>query len=334
MQKKVFVKRYYPLNISNFFRPEYFIIAAILLAIIIGYIWLADKYNIIDKPNERSSHTVPTIRGGGIIFPLAVLLFGIFNSFQLPYLIVSVLLTGVISFIDDLKNMPSLLRFAVHILAAILILYEANAFTLSLILVALAFIFVVGMINAFNFMDGINGITGFYAMAVVLPLLITETNRTIISLEIIFLIALMIFLFFNARVKARCFAGDVGSVTIAVTVCFLIAERVVSTYDFKYLAFVLLYLVDTGLTLIQRAIAREKVFQAHRKHLFQVLSNEMSYPHLRVALLYGVLQLIINFILTYTNIGVIGIVIVFAIFVTTYIVIKLFVLKKVNSRIV
>lgn len=320
------------MNITDIFKPEVFIIAIVLLVAIYIYIAIAEKYNIIDKPNERSSHSTPTIRGGGIIFPVAVLLYGIFNSFQLPYLIVSVLMTGIVSFIDDLRNVPSPIRFTIHILATLLVLYEANAYTLPIVVIILAFIFVVGMINAFNFMDGINGITGFYAIAVILPLLLSETNKSIIALEVIVLIALVIFLVFNARKQARCFAGDVGSVTIAVIVCFLIARRISFTNNYMYLAFVVLYLVDTGLTLIQRALAKEKVFQAHRKHLFQVLSNEMSYNHLLVALFYGILQLIINFTLISFEPGIVGTVATFAIFVILYIIIKFSILKKLRVR--
>lgn len=310
------------------FTIEYLYLAIILFAVMVVYFRLAVRWGIIDKPNERSSHVRPTIRGGGIIFPLTILLFLLLDSAQYPLFATAVLLTGLISFIDDIRNMPRSLRFGVHVVAAALILYEAGAMQLSVFMIALAFLFVVGMINAFNFMDGINGITGFYSLAILVPLLMTETDTTIIELESFMLVALLVFLFFNARKKAKCFAGDVGSITIAVIVCFLLVQRIVVTGDYKYLAFVALYLVDTGLTIIQRAKNGEKVLEAHRKHLFQVLSNEMKLPHLVVAIAYAVLQLAINMALIKTDMSVAGIVGLFALCIAIYIPVKVALLKK------
>ena len=310
------------------FTIEYLYLTIILFAVMVVYFRLAVRWGIIDKPNERSSHVRPTIRGGGIIFPLTILLFLLLDSAQYPLFATAVLLTGLISFIDDIRNMPRSLRFGVHVVAAALILYEAGAMQLSVVMIALAFLFVVGMINAFNFMDGINGITGFYSLAILVPLLMTETDATIIELESFVLVALLVFLFFNARKKAKCFAGDVGSVTIAVIVCFLLVQRIVVTGDYKYLAFVALYLVDTGLTIIQRAKNGEKVLEAHRKHLFQVLSNEMKLPHLLVAIAYAVLQLGINMALIETDMSVAGIVGLFALCIAIYIPVKVALLKK------
>lgn len=313
---------------TNILLLQYILIGIGLLIVILGYFKVADKYNIIDKPNERSSHVTPTIRGGGVIFPLAIVLLTFINGFHFPLLTIAVILTGVISFLDDIKDLPRWLRFGVHAVAAALILYEANVLTMSVVLMLLAFIFVVGMINAFNFMDGINGITGFYSMAVILPLMYTEVDAEIFRLEAVVLIALLVFLFFNARKKARCFAGDVGSVTIAVIICFLLVQRIIATNDFKYLAFLTLYLVDTGLTIIQRAIAKEKIFEAHRRHLFQVFSNEMKIPHLIVAVAYGIIQLLLNWLLINTYPGIFGLVLLFSVSIFLYILIKIRVLRK------
>ena len=144
----------------SLFTIEYLYLAIILFAVMVVYFRLAVRWGIIDKPNERSSHVRPTIRGGGIIFPLTILLFLLLDSAQYPLFATAVLLTGLISFIDDIRNMPRSIRFGVHVVAAALILYEAGAMQLSVVMIALAFLFVVGMINAFNFMDGINGIYG------------------------------------------------------------------------------------------------------------------------------------------------------------------------------
>lgn len=310
---------------------DYYILYAVLTVILIVsmliYFKLAVRYKIIDRPNERSSHVTPTIRGGGIIFPIAVGFFAFYSGFQYPYLITAVLLTGIISFVDDIRDLPRLIRFSVHILAAVLVLFQAGVFTLPIVLIVLAFILVVGMFNAYNFMDGINGITGFYSLAIVIPLMVTEEDSFNLQLQYFALIALLIFLFFNARKKARCFAGDVGSITIAVIMCFLVVQRIVDTDDYTYLGFFALYLVDTGLTIIQRATAGEKVLDAHRRHLFQVLSNENSWPHLAVALLYALIQFGINYFFINTNMGIPGLIVVFVTLIAIYILVKYIILK-------
>ncbi|MCB0697454.1 MAG: UDP-GlcNAc--UDP-phosphate GlcNAc-1-phosphate transferase [Chitinophagaceae bacterium] len=289
---------------------------------------MAVKYRIIDKPNDRSSHVKPTIRGGGIIFPLAILAFAFFNSFAYPYFILAVMLASGISFMDDIRDMPRGLRFGIHILAALLILYQAGITTVPIILGILAFIYVVGAVNAYNFMDGINGITGFYSLAILLPLMLTEQVDINTKLQTYVLMSLVIFLFFNARKKARCFAGDVGSVSIAVIICFMLVQRIITADDYIYIGFLALYLVDTGSTFIQRLASGEKVFEAHRKHLFQLLSNEMKIPHLFVAVLYAILQLGINYILISTEAGVPGLIILFVILIPVYIGVKVMLLKK------
>lgn len=318
---------------NPFFSAVYAYLAIILFAIMVVYFRVAKRFNIIDKPNERSSHIKPTIRGGGVIFPIAILLFSLLNSFQYPLFALAVLLVGIVSFIDDIVDLSRLLRFGVHILAAILLLYQAGVGVLPIVMTILAFIFVVGVMNAFNFMDGINGITGFYSLAVIIPLLLTETNEVNVELLSFMIVALLVFLFFNARKKAKCFAGDVGSVSIAVIICFLLVQRIVATDDYKYLAFLTLYLVDTGLTIIQRAKNGEKVLEAHRKHLFQVLSNEMKIPHLVVALLFALLQLGINMLLINADVSVAGIVILFAVAIAIYIPVKIRLLKVASAEV-
>ena len=117
------------------------IVIAIFIVILFVSMWLyfklATKYAIIDKPNERSSHVTPTIRGGGIIFPLTLLFFGLYSGFEYAYLISAVLALGVISFIDDIKDLPRTLRFGIHLLATILLLVGTNATSLPIVLILL-----------------------------------------------------------------------------------------------------------------------------------------------------------------------------------------------------
>lgn len=314
--------------------PIYIIalVAAVLVISMLGYFKIAIKYRIIDKPNERSSHITPTIRGGGILFPITLFFFGLYSGFEYTYLITAVLLLGIVSFLDDIKDLPRSLRFGIHLLATALLLVGTGATSLPIILVILAAFYVVGTLNAFNFMDGINGITGFYSLAVLLPLLITEQDVVTQQLLIFIILSVLVFLFFNARTKARCFAGDVGSLSIAAIICYLLVQRIVQTNDYTYLAFIAIYLVDTGCTIIQRLYGREKIFEAHRKHLFQILSNEIGINHLVVAVIYAVCQLGINMLITNYTIGIPGLVVLFLLLIVMYVVIKLSVLKQIKSK--
>lgn len=289
------------------------------------YIRLAEKRNIVDKPNERSSHSQPTIRGGGILFPVAWLMFSVYNGFAFPWFTAGLMLISAVSFWDDTGHVPAWLRLLVHIVALSLCFHELgvmNVFPWWGIL--LLFVICIGIVNAINFMDGINGITGLYSLAIIIPLIglwPVPNNDPYFSLSnpaIFIALAIVVFGVFNFRKKARCFAGDVGSVSIGFILLFfllmLFAEVWVPGSDhlyrleagdkpdlkLKFILFFAVYGVDSVLTIIHRLWLRESIFQPHRKHLYQFLSNEMKWPHLIVASLYAALQLLIClFVITY-----------------------------------
>jgi len=279
------------MDTSNFM---YLLVATILVLLELVYFAVAARFRIIDKPNERSSHTLPTIRGGGVIFIFAALLFSVWYGGAFPLLMLAVVLSGTVSFIDDIKSLPNWLRFLAHLCSGLLILGEVGLFGLPWMYLVAILVMVIGIINAYNFMDGINGITGFYSLAILLPLYLTEPDPNVKELQLFTMIGLVVFLFFNARTKARCFAGDVGSVSIAVLVIFFLATRINQSQNVNYIAFLLLYGVDTILTIIQRLYLRENIFKAHRRHLFQLYSNEYKTPHLIVSAAYGLVQFAVN----------------------------------------
>lgn len=174
----------------------------IMMIAALGYFKIADHYNIIDKPNERSSHHVPTIRGGGILFLLSTVLFFFWNDFSFPYLLTAMLVSGIVSFIDDMRPVNNLLKFAVHSLSVLLIFMECDLISgLSPLYLMAVAILAIGVINAYNFMDGINGITGLYSLAVIVPLFLTEGDEKIRSLEIFSIIGLLVFNFLNTGRK-------------------------------------------------------------------------------------------------------------------------------------
>lgn len=280
----------------------YFIL---FVALELIYFKIADRFNIIDKPNYRSSHTSITIRGGGIIFPLSILVYALFNDFQDIYFVVGLLAISTVSFLDDILTLNNKVRLSVHLTSVLLLFFQWDLFSLSWYWVLIALIFVIATINAYNFMDGINGITGGYSLLTVGTLYYINqniVNFTSNELLIIMGLALLVFNFFNFRIKAKCFAGDVGSVSIAFIIVFLIGQLILKTNNVSYIFLLLVYGTDTAFTVLFRKIRKENIFEAHRSHFYQYLSNQRSYSHLLVSFLYIVAQLLINVLLiTLTN---------------------------------
>lgn len=276
----------------------YVILFLVLLLLELLYFRVADRYNIIDKPNERSSHTRITLRGGGIIFYFGALLYFIVSGASYPFFMLGLTLITVISFIDDIGSVSRKLRLVVQFSAMLLMFYQwglFSSFPLWYLLVAL--ICCTGIINAYNFMDGVNGITGGYSFVTLLSLL--YINENIISFTdtgfiLIMILSVLVFNIFNFRTKAKCFAGDVGSVTIAFVILFLMGQLILKTGDLSYIILLAVYGVDSVLTIIHRLKLKENIFDAHRKHAYQILANELKWKHTLVSSLYMVVQLGIN----------------------------------------
>ena len=163
--------------------------------------------------------------------------------------------------------------------------------------VLIAWIVCVGIINAYNFMDGINGITGAYSLAVLLPLLYVNYKTPFIDMPFLIVtgLAILVFCFFNFRKKAKCFAGDVGAIGIAFILIFAVGKLMVVENDLTYIVFFTVYGVDTVLTICHRIILHEHLGEAHRKHAYQLMANELKMPHTLVSTIYTVMQLAISF---------------------------------------
>ena len=271
----------------------YLIILVLLFLVELFYFHIADKYNIIDKPNERSSHTRITLRGGGIIFYLGALAYFLTNQFEYPWFMLALTLVTVISFVDDIRSISQGLRLVFHFTAMGLMFYQWELFALSWWTVVVALIVCTGIINAYNFMDGINGITGGYSL-VVLGALAFINHRVVSFVEpgLIYtmLCAVLVFNFFNFRKRAKCFAGDVGSVSIAFIILFLIGKLIIDTEDFSWIVLLAVYGVDSVLTIVHRLMLHENIGLPHRKHLYQIMANELKIPHVVVSLIYMVVQ--------------------------------------------
>jgi UDP-N-acetylmuramyl pentapeptide phosphotransferase/UDP-N-acetylglucosamine-1-phosphate transferase len=230
------------------------------------------------------------------------------EGFTYPLFFVGLTLISLISFGDDVKPLPNKIRILVHFLAVILVFAQWELLQQPIWCLIPLLILVAGIINAFNFMDGINGMTGGYGLVVLSGLCyvnlfhIEFVDQNLIN---IVMISLLVFNFFNFRTKAKCFAGDVGSVSLAFIIVFLIGLLILKTANITWLMFLAVYGIDSVLTIIQRLYLHENIFRPHRKHLYQLLANEKKIPHIIVSTIYMIVQGIIIvgllFFMTYEN---------------------------------
>lgn len=281
------------------------IITALLLALELLYFRIADRFNIIDKPNERSSHSSIVLRGGGVIFSVAMVAWAVMMTVQgqwqvvsdyLPFLCGLLLVAGV-SFWDDVRSLPDSVRLVVQFGAMALMFWSMGIMHWNMWwIVVIALIVCVGATNVINFMDGINGITAGYALAVLVPLMLVNDGFIEQSYLIVAIIGVLVFCIFNFRPKgkAKCFAGDVGSISIAFIMLFAIGRLIVQTQDVTYLIFLLVYGIDGCLTICHRIMLHENLGEAHRKHAYQLMANELKIGHVKVSSLYMAMQLAVS----------------------------------------
>jgi len=267
------------------------------------YFKVADKFNIIDKPNQRSSHSEITLRGGGIIFWFSALLYFVQHFQNNYFFFTGITLVSLVSFWDDIQNLSNKIRISVHFISITLIFYDLGLFNLvPLWEVIIAYVLAIGLINAYNFMDGINGITGLYTLVVMGSLLYVNTKIQLFTDGNFIkyaMIASLVFLFFNYRKKAKCFAGDVGSIAIAFWIIYLMLKLILITNSVIWLLFLAIYGVDAICTILHRLYLKQNIFEAHRLHLYQVLSNEYKIQHRLVSLYYALAQIVISALVIY-----------------------------------
>ena len=276
----------------------YLLLFCLLIIAELIYFRIADRFNIIDKPNERSSHKSITLRGGGILRVRGISVDAAFDELEYLWFVTALSLGGIISFTEYIRSRRDVLLLVIQFSAMRLIVEQfvvMNCESCWINLIAL--IVCVGVSNAYNFMDGINGITGGYSLAVMIPLMFINARTPFIDPNFLYVVtlSLLVFCFFNFRKKAKCFAGDVGSLSIAFIIIFALGRLILQTGDFTYILFLALYGVDSVLTICHRIMLHENLGQAHRKHAYQLMANELRIPHVVVSSIYMVIQLAISF---------------------------------------
>ncbi|MDY2828911.1 MAG: glycosyltransferase family 4 protein [Sodaliphilus sp.] len=275
-----------------------FVFILLIIAEVI-YFHIASKCNIVDKPNKRSSHTTVVLRGGGIIFLICGWIWSALFGFHYLWFLAGLTLIAGISFIDDIHSLPDSVRLAAQFIAMAMAFYQLGILHWSTWwIVLIALIVYVGATNVINFMDGINGITAGYSLVVLLPLALINAVTPFVEQSLILstILASVVFCIFNFRPKgkAKCFAGDVGSIGIAYIMLFLLGNLIIKTADITWLVFLIVYGVDGCLTIVHRIMLHENLGKAHRKHAYQIMANELRIGHVKVSLLYMAMQLLIS----------------------------------------
>ena len=283
------------------------------------------RLGAVDKPNARSSHLKPVVRGGGMAMAGGAFLL-VFCGFPLPWGVTAVMLLaalgiGVVSFYDDIKSVGAAIRFGCHSVAAIAALMVLHFSGLGLVtglhslplpvvmlLWLLGFLWIVGYTNAFNFMDGINGlaagqaiVTGF-GMALLGGLALHGYDSAPALWSMAIGSAALGFLPHNFP-QARMFMGDVGSAPLGFCLAMLALWLALAAGIWLLIPLALLhanFVLDTGITLVRRILRGERWYDAHREHFYQrLIRSGKSHPFvtgLEMALQGVVLRLMVLYL--------------------------------------
>jgi UDP-N-acetylmuramyl pentapeptide phosphotransferase/UDP-N-acetylglucosamine-1-phosphate transferase len=286
---------------------------------------VALQRDMVDRPNERSSHTVPVPRVGGIpLFALSWLVMVVAYILLLSGgtigpgwggFLIGALLVGAVSLLEDVRELPRMLRFGVHSIAALLVIWPVMAsgnVALPVIgeilptplLAVLLLVWIVGLTNAYNFMDGIDGIAGVQGVVAALGWTFVGIglgSPILIYSGLLILAGCAGFLLHNWP-PAKIFMGDVGSTFLGYSfasfaVLASLGDRSIPMDISILIGFLLVwpFVLDASFTFMRRAAKRENVFAAHRSHLYQRLAThyrgDRTCNHRRTSVLYGALAI-------------------------------------------
>lgn len=272
---------------------EYIIVGISLLVLEIAYMKMAVRLKIFDIPHHQSSHLGVVVRGGGIIFYIAFLLWSVVNGFPFKWGLLGLTVLATVSFIDDIRSVSPMIRLVCQFIAILLMFYHSGLIQTAPHVIFILTVACVGMMNICNFMDGINGMTGGYSLVVMLALLYVNVyvfHFTQTSFLLYVIMAILVFNIFNFRSHAKCFAGDVGSLSMGFILVYLVLRLALRGQSMAWMIFLVVYGVDGGLTILHRILLREDLMKPHKKHAYQIMANELKMPHLQVSLIYMGMQ--------------------------------------------
>lgn len=268
--------------------------------------------SLLDIPNGRSSHSVPTPRGGGVAIVVSYLAALVFlfvdDALSTPLLLAllgSGLVIAALGFLDDHGHVAARWRLLGHFIAAVWALIWlgglppvamfGSVLDIGWLGHVLAVFYLVWLLNLYNFMDGIDGIASVEAVCVCLSAALIYALSgfyELIWLPLLLVAAVLGFLFWNFP-PARIFMGDAGSgfLGIILGVLSLQAAWISSQFLWSWLILLGVFIVDATVTLIRRLVRGDKVYEAHRSHAYQFASRRYG-RHLPVTSAVGVINLV------------------------------------------
>lgn len=274
------------------------------------FLKLARIYGLHDHPSSRSSHWKPTVTGMGLIVALSFITYLFWHPFVLPeFFVAGFFIITAVSFLDDIFFLKHSFRLVIQMITMGLLMAQMpfSSFGAEAVPIYLAsFIFGVGVLNAYNFMDGVNGMLTLHALLVFSGLF--YLNETLVDLQgnaitftdsnfiLSIIIPLAVFGFFNIRRSAIAFMGDVGSMSIAFITVYLIYSLIFRTGNYMYLLMFSVFGADAALTVCYKLLLGENIFVPHRDFLFKKLVHLGKWSHLQVSFAYFALQAAINFV--------------------------------------
>ena len=271
----------------------YIAVSLLLIAFEFAYIRVAKIARIVDRPHHQSSHRGIVVRGGGVIFYVAFVFWSITHGLQWGGGLLGLTIIAGVSFIDDVHSISPKIRLICQFLAILVMFDHSGLLRHPVHVIIILAIVCAGAMNIYNFMDGINGMTGGYSLVVSLALLYVDTYMVRFapqSLILFVIISIFVFNFFNFRKRARCFAGDVGSLSIGFIIVYFVLIMALRGHSMSWIAMLSVYLVDGGMTMLHRVLLRENLMKPHKKHAYQIMANELGIPHLVVSGIYMGLQ--------------------------------------------
>lgn len=272
---------------------EFITLGIFFLALEYAYFIFAKRLRIVDRPHHQSSHTGVVVRGGGIIFYMAFLIWSLSHGLKWGGGLLGLSIMAGVSFLDDVHSISPKIRLICQFIAILVMFDHSGLLKNSLHVIIILAITCVGAMNIYNFMDGINGMTGGYSLVVSLALLYVNANMVSFapqSLIMYVIMSIVIFNLFNFRHRAKCFAGDVGSLSMGFIIVYFVLVLALRGHSMSWIAMLAVYLVDGGLTILHRILLRENLMKPHKKHAYQIMANELKIPHLVVAGIYIGLQ--------------------------------------------
>lgn len=265
----------------------------LILIITTALYWsLACRWGITDKPGGVKRHSRDTVTGAGIIFPIAALSWFFYSGMEMPWFLTGLLLIAIVSFLDDLLNLSYRYRITAQLVAVALMMQQVELFQFSWYGWMGSLILITGTVNAFNFMDGINGMTPIYGLVTIIGLLGVNAFIPFADEGLIYITAMaaLIIAILNARARAVAFVGDVGSHSLGFILCFLMVLLLLETANPAWVLLFGVYGTDTVMTILRRLYRRENIFYAHNLHLYELLAHQQQWPHLQVTALYALIQ--------------------------------------------